>query len=321
MPDTGSAPNKVFIRTDGTRTGADVFAQEAAIFFGIQPASLDTEAQDMAVALSNRLMVDGGTQPTADLPMNSFHHTGVSNATARTHYAAFGQVQDGAATFATTAGNDTITATLTPAITAYATGQLFLHKAGGTNTGAATLNENAVGAKTIKKGKASSLDLSAGDFAAGKMGLFAYDGTNMVMLNAAEFPSGTRLIFQQTAAPVGWTKDATHNDKALRVVSGSVVNGGSVAFTTAFASQTPTGTVGNTTLTLAQIPSHTHDGNPMGDNNADFTAPPSASNGALSGGSFNTTAAGGGGSHTHTFTGNAINLAVAYCDVIFAQKD
>jgi len=29
------------------------------------------------------------------------------------------------------------------------------------------------------------------------------------------FPSGTRMLFQQTAAPTGWTKDTSHNDKAL----------------------------------------------------------------------------------------------------------
>jgi hypothetical protein len=84
---------------------------------------------------------------------------------------------------------------------------------------------------------------------------------------AASIPSGTKMLFAQTAAPTGWTKDATHNNKALRVVSGTAGSGGSVAFTTAFASQavsgsigntTATGTVGGTTLTSAQIPSHTH---------------------------------------------------------------
>ena len=50
--------------------------------------------------------------------------------------------------------------------------------------------------------------------------------------------SGTKMLFQQSTAPTGWTKDTTHNDKALRVVSGTASIGGSVAFTTAFASQT-----------------------------------------------------------------------------------
>jgi hypothetical protein len=87
------------------------------------------------------------------------------------------------------------------------------------------------------------------------------------IINQSEFPSGTKMLFQQTTAPTGWTKDTSHDNKALRVVSGTAGSGGSVAFTTAFASQavsgsiantTATGTVGNTTLTTAQIPSHTH---------------------------------------------------------------
>jgi hypothetical protein len=76
--------------------------------------------------------------------------------------------------------------------------------------------------------------------------------------NTPDFPSGTKLLFQQTAAPTGWTKDTTHNNKALRIVSGTVGSGGTVDFTTAFTSKTPTGTVGGTSLTIAQMPSHNH---------------------------------------------------------------
>lgn len=84
------------------------------------------------------------------------------------------------------------------------------------------------------------------------------------------FVSGTALVFKQTAAPTGWTKIVTDNDAALRVVSGAASTGGTVGFTTAFASQavsgtvgttgstTATGTVGATTLTTTQIPAHGH---------------------------------------------------------------
>jgi hypothetical protein len=84
---------------------------------------------------------------------------------------------------------------------------------------------------------------------------------------ADAFPSGTKMLFNQTSAPVGWVKDVTHDNKALRVVTGTAGTGGSVNFTTAFANQslsgstgdtTATGTVGDTTLTVAQIPAHTH---------------------------------------------------------------
>ena len=142
------------------------------------------------------------------------------------------------------------------------------------------------------------------------------DGTTWV--SAPGFPTGTAMMFAQTAAPTGWTKSTTHNDKALRVVSGSASSGGSVAFTTAFASQAVAGTVGATTLATSQIPSHTHS----------YTAPASGSNFATVKGSSitasvgsNTGAEGGGGSHNHSFTGTAINLAVQYVDVIIATKD
>ena len=67
-------------------------------------------------------------------------------------------------------------------------------------------------------------------------------------------PTGTKMLFQQTTAPVGWTKDVANDNKALRIVSGTAGTGGSVAFTTAFSSQN----VGGTALTTAQLPSHTH---------------------------------------------------------------
>jgi len=33
-------------------------------------------------------------------------------------------------------------------------------------------------------------------------------------------PSGSKMLFFQVSAPVGWTQDISHNDKMLRVVSG-----------------------------------------------------------------------------------------------------
>jgi hypothetical protein len=71
---------------------------------------------------------------------------------------------------------------------------------------------------------------------------------------AAAFPAGTRMLFQQASAPPGWRKDTTHNDKALRIVSGSVGAGGSVAFSTVFGR---TATDAHT-LTTAEIPAHSH---------------------------------------------------------------
>jgi hypothetical protein len=153
------------------------------------------------------------------------------------------------------------------------------------------------------------------------------------------FASGTVMLFGQTSAPTGWTKDTTNFDNSsLRVVTGTASSGGSVNFTTAFASQTPTGSVtitsvtgsaGATTLTTPQIPSHTHS---ITTNRSGSIQPVIQ----YASRSYNTTnvqptnATGGGGSHDHpfsfssgsgTFSGNAINLAVKYVDVIRATKD
>jgi hypothetical protein len=169
-------------------------------------------------------------------------------------------------------------------------------------------------------------------------------------------PTGTKMMFVQTVAPTGWTKDTTHDNKALRVVSGTASTGGTVAFTTAFASQavngsianttatniaaTQGGTVGSTTLSTAQIASHSHTHLVYHDYGY-ATSAPNRTTGMLNGGggsaNLGGNAAGGGGSHdhsfsgsshnhtqnahNHTFTGTAIDMAVQYVDVIIATKD
>ena len=45
------------------------------------------------------------------------------------------------------------------------------------------------------------------------------------------FPTGTRMLFAQTSAPTGWVKDTSHDNKALRVVSGTAGQGGTHGFT------------------------------------------------------------------------------------------
>ena len=165
------------------------------------------------------------------------------------------------------------------------------------------------------------------------------DGTNWASAAAAAFDSGTVMLFAQTAAPTGWTKDTSnYNNSGLRIVTGTASTGGSVDFTTAFASQTPSGSVsitavsgsaGSTTLSTPQIPSHTHN-IPAGANDNPGTTVQGRSVAYPPGTLPTSTATGGGGSHTHpfsfssgsgTFSGNAINLAVKYVDVIRATKN
>lgn len=139
----------------------------------------------------------------------------------------------------------------------------------------------------------------------------------------SEFAATTALVFYQAAAPTGWTKQTTHDNKALRVVSGTGGgSGGTTAFTTVFTNQTPVITTsglsaGATTLTTAQMPSHTH-GIPTGCGGG------GASCGGTGGGP-QTGSAGGGGSHTHTVAGSAtssaVTLNVQYVDMIICTKN
>lgn len=151
------------------------------------------------------------------------------------------------------------------------------------------------------------------------------NGTTWTSGSAPGFPAGTLMLFQQTAAPTGWTKQTTHDNKALRVVSGAAGSGGSVAFTTAFASQSVAGTVGGTTLTTTQMPSHAHQvvsgRQSVGFFNTFTTSGAYLSDVGSATGNAGSATAGSSGSHDHTFTGTAINLAVSYVDLIIASKN
>jgi hypothetical protein len=90
-----------------------------------------------------------------------------------------------AGTFASDAGaNDTYTCSFSPAITAYVTGTRYRFLANTANTGAATININSIGAKTIKKAAGGiTTDLADNDIRAGQWVEMVYDGTNMQMVS------------------------------------------------------------------------------------------------------------------------------------------
>lgn len=352
MPFTGSAPNKTYQRTDGTRTGSAVNVTAEANGVNNTSALADNRENDIATALSTSWQINGDTQPNADLPMNSHKFTGMAAGSAANDSVRLVQIQAGGLIYAEATGTaNAIELTTTPTFTPIE-GTMIGFVAEADSTSTVTVDLNGGGALALQVAGSACV---GGEVQNGQFHKIGFDGTQWQLLNPLwpnvtafagvtgasgkvfvfsaagagslvdrtdlGLPSGTVSIFNQTSAPTGWTKDTSNgNNSALRVVTGSVSTGGTVDFTTAFASQTPSGTVGNTTLTIDQIPAHTHDSNPLGNNNDDTSAPPAASTGGAVGATFNTTSAGGGQSHTHTFTGNAINLAVKYVDVIRATK-
>lgn len=149
-----------------------------------------------------------------------------------------------------------------------------------------------------------------------------------------EIPSGTRMLFQQTNAPTGWTKItvAEYNNAALRLVTGNVTNyTAGLAFSTAFATGRATtataggGSVGSTTLTTAQMPKHKHSVTHYirRESGGDYKSYLYAGTGPNLG-TMTCAEAGGSGAHTHSFSGishsHALNFNVKYIDFIVAQK-
>lgn len=145
-------------------------------------------------------------------------------------------------------------------------------------------------------------------------------------------PSGTLMLFQQTAAPTGWTKQTTHDNKALRVVSGTAGSGGTSSFTTVFTNQTVStsvsisGSTGGTTLAESQMPSHNHD-TQLNAGTQNYVGGYSIVVNNPVGGYNLTGNRGGGGSHSHSFSGSgsgtssAVTLNVQYVDLIIASKN
>lgn len=149
------------------------------------------------------------------------------------------------------------------------------------------------------------------NFAAGTKDIFIAQPAVKANVQNNTFPSGTLMLFQQTNAPIYWTKQVSHNDKALRVVSGAAGSGGSNAFSAALNSAR---VVGNTTITQATMPSHSHSylvgaaANVIQSNNS-F---PALTNSV----GANTGSAGSDGTHAHAY-----NIDVQFVDLIICSKD
>lgn len=157
----------------------------------------------------------------------------------------------------------------------------------------------------------------------------------------------TVSVFYQASAPTGWTKVTAHNDKALRLVSGTgggfgfggTSGAGGNSFTTVFPNTNQTvnvdfssnvpvsGTVGGHTLTVSEIPDHTHNSQVGGTANASggsssFRTPGSNNTGGVN------SPGGLGNAHTHPFSGSinftatgsgTIDLRLQYIDVILCS--
>ena len=166
--------------------------------------------------------------------------------------------------------------------------------------GATTIADNVVDEANLKISNAGS----DGQFLSKQSGNTG--GLTWATVSTQAFPSGTLMLFQQTSAPTGWTKQTTHDNAAIRIVSGSTSSGGTANFNTVFSSSSTTDAH---TLSVSEMPSHNHSLTGSGAFGGNITR---------SGGnqSFSTGSAGGGGSHSHNLTMN-----IKFVDVIIASHD
>jgi len=169
------------------------------------------------------------------------------------------------------------------------------------------------------------------------------NGANLTGIDI--IPSGSLMLFQQSSAPTGWTKQTTHDNKALRVVTGSASSGGSNTFAAAFNNnQTVSGTTSSTSVTItgstaghsitqAELPNitltptqkaKTEDKGPLNRGSSsgagasyEFIDIPLGGSGTAHSHGVGTLA---GGAHTHTFS-DTFNLDVQYVDLIICSKD
>lgn len=86
----------------------------------------------------------------------------------------------------TSSGTDTITLASSRTMTAYAQGDMYTFKAGGTNTGATTLNVDGLGAKDVQFNGAAC---AGGEIITDLMYTVVYDGTQFQLMNAASYPA------------------------------------------------------------------------------------------------------------------------------------
>lgn len=133
----------------GTFTRSYDWTNERDAGYKIDAAKFDTENDNFATGINACIAKNGENAATGDLPMGGNKHTGVGDGTAFTHYPSIKQVQGGLFNSGVTGGSaNAQTLTLSPAASIYA-GQLLHFTAGFTNTGAATLDVNGLGAKDI----------------------------------------------------------------------------------------------------------------------------------------------------------------------------
>lgn len=150
-----------FTRTNGTYSGATVWAQDRDAGTLITASNHDTHDEDLADGIDACLNKHGSNSPSAHVQwIKSNYWGGTSGGSANAQ-----------------------TVTLSPAPTTYYAGMEIKFIPGNANTGACTLNVNSLGAKSIKTIEGEAL--SSGQLETSMIAHLLYNGTDFILTNPA----------------------------------------------------------------------------------------------------------------------------------------
>ena len=213
----------------------------------ISSTTFNSLTADLATGLTTALTKDGQSTPTANIGMGAFKITNLAAGTVASDAARLDQVQGGAATFITVTGTDTLTGTVVPALSAYATGNQFSFLVANTNTGAVTINVDGIGSKAITR--TGTTALVAGDMVAGQAVEIIYDGTRFQLVNGNSFTNlkvsgtlGVTGVATFTAQPIVSSLTAAlpvFTDASKGLVSNTMTGTGNVVMSTNAVLTTP----------------------------------------------------------------------------------
>ena len=213
----------------------------------ISSTTFNSLTADLATGLTTALTKDGQSTPTANIGMGAFKITNLAAGTVASDAARLDQVQGGAATFITVTGTDTLTGTVVPALSAYATGNQFSFLVANTNTGAVTINVDGIGTKAITR--TGTTALVAGDMVAGQAVEIIYDGTRFQLVNGNSFTNlkvsgtlGVTGVATFTAQPIVSSLTASlpvFTDASDGLVSNTMTGTGNVVMSTSPTLVTP----------------------------------------------------------------------------------
>jgi hypothetical protein len=150
----------------------------------ISSSVFNSTMSDVATALSTAMTRNGQSPATANIPLGGNKLTGVGLGSVATDAATIANLQSMTGVYVATVGGTATAITLSPspAISAYAVGQVFAFIAGSDSAGATTVAVSGLAAKALTR--SGAVALGNDNFLAGQLLVIMYDGTRFQLFNS-----------------------------------------------------------------------------------------------------------------------------------------